>query len=128
MQVVDIYCRSATQDDETDAKLKQQEVACRAYCAEHELAIGLVLYEVASGWTYKDRHAFDLIRARCRNGVINGLVVSHRDRLTRKPTDLRKFLEEFQRHHVTVYYTNDSPGGPMDDFIRLVLAEIERQK
>jgi DNA invertase Pin-like site-specific DNA recombinase len=37
IHVVDIYCRTATNDSETRTKLEQQEAACRTYCQAHGL-------------------------------------------------------------------------------------------
>ncbi len=74
--IVDIYCRTATDDPETRTKLEQQEAACRAYCKRHGLPISLTYTEIASGSTYHDREQLGRLRRRIRDGQIQGVVVT----------------------------------------------------
>ncbi len=131
MQTVDIYCRTATQEQGPPIALQAQEAACRAYCAEHGLTIGLVMHEVASGWTYKGRPVLDLIRARCRNHVISGVVVATADRITRNQARLAVFLKELERHQAQLFCAKEPfDDTPMGRFVRMALAfvdEMERE-
>jgi hypothetical protein len=76
MPIVDIYCRTATDEPETRTTLERQETECRAYCQEHRLAIGIVHHEIASGTTYEREH-LSLMRSRYRNQLIQGVVVTY---------------------------------------------------
>ncbi|HLW01276.1 MAG TPA: recombinase family protein [Ktedonobacterales bacterium] len=131
MQVVDIYCRSATEGQDTSLALQAQEAECRAYCAEHGLTIGLVMHEVASGLTYKGRPVLDLIRARCRNHVTSGVVVTHADRITRNYNQFAIFLKEIEEHGAKLFCAKENiDNTPLGAFVRIVLAfaaEMERE-
>lgn len=107
MQSVDIYCRTATQEQGIPIALEAQERECRAYCEAHDLSVGLVIQEVAPGTTYKGRTGLDLIRARYRNHTISGIVVTHLDRLTRAPDYLFELLEELEWYEATLHCTSE---------------------
>lgn len=131
MQVVDIYCRSATQEQDTPIALRAQERTCREYCAEHGLTIGLVMSEVANGSTYKGRPALDLIRARCRNHVISGVVVTSADRIVRNDVRFAVFIKELQHHQAQLFCAKEQfDDTPLGKLVRMVLAfadEMERE-
>lgn len=107
MQPVDIYCRTATQEQGLPIALEVQERACRAYCEQHGLTVGLVIQEIAPGTTYKDRTGLGLIRARYQNHAISGIVVTHLDRLTRIPDYLFELLEEFEWYGATLHCASE---------------------
>jgi DNA invertase Pin-like site-specific DNA recombinase len=132
MPVVDIYCRTAIDGPETRTNLKEQEAACRAYCQEHGLSVGIVHYEVSSGSTYRERQRLGLMRTRYREGSIQGVVVSTLDRLSRSQVHLIIFMQEMETYGVTLHCVreriDDTPTGK---FIRMVLdiiTEVEREK
>jgi DNA invertase Pin-like site-specific DNA recombinase len=104
--IVDIYCRSATDDSETHAKLENQEAACRAYCQENGLIVGMVHHEVASGATYQEREHLSLLRSRYRAQLIEGVVVTYVHRLARNLDLLFALLEEMERYQITLHCVN----------------------
>ncbi|SRR6266700_3544244 len=124
--VVDIYCRTATDDLETPTKLEQQETACRAYCEAHSLSVGMVHTEVASGATY-GREGLSLLRHRCRDQLIQGVVVVDLFRLSRSHLDCANLIQEMRATDVTLYcvYNNTTT----DRLVRAVLdfVEVERK-
>jgi site-specific DNA recombinase len=130
--IVDIYCRTATDGLETPTKLEQQEAACRAYCNEHELSIGLVHHEVSSGSTYRDREQLGLMRTRYHDGTIQGIVVATLDRLSRSHVHLIILMQEMEAHNVVFYCVDenveDSPTGKFISLVLGIITEIEREK
>ena len=106
MTVVDIYCRTAIDGPETDTKLQEQEAACRAYCQENGLTVGMVYHEVASGATYQEREHLSLMRSRYRAQLIEGVVVTYAHRLVRTLDQLFALLEEMERYQITLYCVN----------------------
>ncbi len=108
MTVVDIYCRTAIDGPETDTKLQGQDAACRAYCQENGLVVGMVHHEVASGTTYQEREHLSLMRSRYRAQLIGGVVVTYAHRLARTLDQLFALLEEMERYQITLYCVNES--------------------
>ncbi len=132
MQVVDIYCRTATDEPETPTKLERQEAVCRAYCQEHALTVGMVYQEVSSGIIYHERKQLSLMRTRYRDGNIQGVVVTTLDRLSRSQAHLVILMEEMEKYGVTLHCMNeqmdDTPLGRFARFIVDFITEIEREK
>lgn len=129
MPVVDIYCRTATNDPEALAKLEQQETDCRAYCETHGLSIGRVYREVAvSGATYHNRKLLTDMRRRYRNGSIQGVVVYTTDRLSRMQTHLIILLQEMKRYNIDFYCVREYDLDRFTSLILNVLCEVERER
>ncbi len=132
MQVVDIYCRTATYDEDTPSKLERQEAVCRAYCQKHALSVGMIYQEVSSGLIFHDRERLRLMRTRYRDGNIQGVVIDTLDRLSRSQAHLAILIEEMEKYGVTLHCVRESfEDSAMGRFVRLVLgfmAEIEREK
>src|SRR6266566_3055070 len=130
--LVDIYCRSATDGPETQTKLARQEVACRAYCQEHGLTVGMVHHEVASGVVYRERERLCLMRTRYRDSTIQGVVVTTLDRLSRSQIHLVILVEEMEKYGVTLHCINEqmdnTPIGRFAQFILDFITEVEREK
>jgi DNA invertase Pin-like site-specific DNA recombinase len=101
--IVDIYCRTATDDSETSANLQAQEATCRAYCEEHGLMIGIVHHEIASGVVYHEREHLSLMRERYCNGHIQGVVISRLDRLSRSQDHIATLMQEMEGRRVTLH-------------------------
>ncbi len=108
MQVCDIYCRIATSDEETLTKLEQQEISCRNYCTKQGLAIGLIHFEVAGGYTDQHRELLQLLRERYCDGTIQGVVVTNFDRLSHNHTQLATLISEMEAHSVTLHRVRES--------------------
>jgi len=104
--IVDIYCRSAVDGPETETKLQGQEAACRAYCQENGLTVGMVYHEVASGTTYQEREHLSLMRSRYRAQLIEGVVVTYAHRLVRNFDQLFALLEEMEHYQITLHCVN----------------------
>lgn len=132
LSVVDIYCRTATNDQDSRAKLEQQQAACRAFCEEYGLFIGKVHYEIASGNTYRDRERLDMLRIRYRSRRIRGIVVTDLNRLSRSLVHILVLLEEMERYGVLVYCLTSTVGhtfvGKSQQEIADLFAEVEREK
>ena len=105
--IVDIYCRTATNGLETRTTLERQEAACRAYCQEHELTVGIVHHEVASGATYEERERLSLVRSRYRNHLIEGVVVTYANRLVRPLDQLFALLEEMEGYQTALHCVSE---------------------
>ncbi len=128
--VVDIYCRTATDDPETRTKLEQQEAACRAYCQRQALPIGLTHAEVASVSTYREREQLTRLRRRIRDGHIQGVVVTSLDRLSRSHVHLAILLGEMEAYGVTLHCVSEQPDI-MSKLVRTIyefVIEVEREK
>ena len=130
--IVVLYCRTATDGPEARTKLEHQEAACRAYCEENGLTVGMVHYEVSSGDTYCDRERLGLMRTRYRDGSIQGVVVSTFDRLSRSHVHLIILVQKMEAHDVEFHCASeDAQNSPTGIFLRTVvdvIAEVERQK
>jgi DNA invertase Pin-like site-specific DNA recombinase len=106
--IVDIYCRTADGGPEAQSKLDTQEAVCRAYCEEHDLTVGLVHAESASGATFGDREQLRLLRNRYCDRLIQGVVMTDLHRLSRSHVDLAHLINEMRTAEVTLYYVNDT--------------------
>jgi DNA invertase Pin-like site-specific DNA recombinase len=129
--IVDIYCRSATSDEETKTKLEQQEAACHAYCQECGLTVGRVYHEVASGMIYRDRELLRVMRRRYCSGQIQGVVVATLDRLSRSQIHTVILLQEMAAHNVAFYCVHDDISDAYGRIVKLLLdlmAEVECDK
>ena len=100
---VDIYCRTATDDGETNATLDTQEAACRAYCEAQGLQVGTVYRETAVGTTYDNRPELARILSRCREGISGGVVVISSDRISRLTEQRIMFEAELECYHSKLY-------------------------
>lgn len=132
MITTDIYCRTATDDADTQAKLARQEADCRAYCDEHGLSVGMVHHEVASAATYRERPYLRLLRTRYYRAEIQGVVVSHLHRLSHSQTHLFILMEEMIKHGVILYSAREQIDETvMGRFVQIVMsftAEVERER
>lgn len=132
MQTVDIYARVSTDDQEDNSSLDEQERACREYCQQNELEVGIVHREVWSGYQYRERQKLDLMRSRYRDGIIQGVVIRTLDRLSRSQVHNAILMEEMEHHQVALHCVKETiDDTPMGKFIRMVLAfvaEMEREK
>jgi len=130
--VVDLYCRSASSGPEGRTNLEQQEIACRDYCQEHGLSVGMVHHEVTSGMIYRERKQLSLMRRRYRAGHIQGVVVTRPDRLSRSKVHLVVLMQDMEAQGVVLHCVNeDVEDTPTGKFIRLFLGfitEVEREK
>jgi DNA invertase Pin-like site-specific DNA recombinase len=116
--IVDIYCRTATNEPETPTNLQEQEDACRAYCASHGLSIGMVHHEIASGVVYRERKQLSLMRERYCNGTIQGVVVRGIDRLSRSQDHIAILMREMDAHHVTLHRVQEQLGDRLYELMR----------
>lgn len=132
MQVVDIYARVSTDAQEDNTSFEEQEDACRQYCRENGLEVGMVHRELFSGYNYRDRQKLTLMRQRYREGIIQGFVIRTVDRLSRNQTHLAVILEEIEHHGVALHCVKEKfDNTPMGKFILAALAlvaEVEREK
>lgn len=132
MQTVDIYARVSTDAQEDNTSFEEQESACRKYCLENGLEVGMVHRELFSGYNYRDRPKLTLMRERYRTGVIQGFVIRTVDRLSRNQTHLAVILEEVDHYNVTLHCVKEKfDNTPMGKFILAALAlvaEMEREK
>jgi DNA invertase Pin-like site-specific DNA recombinase len=130
MTVVDIYCRTACLEQGDTTPLDQQEAACRAYCDQHGLSIGLILREVVSGYTYREREGLTHLRHRYRAGETQGVVVANLDRLSRSQVHRAALMEEMDASGASLHVVRDPlDDSPMGKFIRAILtyaAEVEQ--
>ncbi|HLW01277.1 MAG TPA: recombinase family protein [Ktedonobacterales bacterium] len=132
MQVVDIYARVSTDAQEDNTSFEEQEDACRQYCRENGLEVGMVHRELFSGYNYRDRQKLTLMRQRYREGVIQGFVIRTVDRLSRNQTHLAVILEEVEHYGIALHCVKEKfDNTPMGKFILAALAlvaEVEREK
>src|SRR5450755_1542509 len=130
--IADIYCRTVANDTETYTKLEQQEIACRAFCEEHGLSVGMVHREVASGITYRERPQLSLLRSRYYQHEIQGLVVTDLHRLSRSQVHLYILMEEIDTYGATLYSVNEQKNGDgVEIFVRTIvnfIAEVEHER
>ena len=132
MHVVDIYCRVSTDAQVNNSYLEEQEEACRQYCQEHGLAVGVVHHEVFSGYQYRERPKLDLMRQRYRDKNIQGVVIRTVDRLSRNQTHIAVLMDEMEHHGVTLHCAkekiDDSALGRFVVAALALVAEMEREK
>ncbi|HEX4208615.1 MAG TPA: recombinase family protein [Ktedonobacteraceae bacterium] len=118
--IVDIYCRTATEDDETAAKLARQEQICRDYCTGHGLIVSAVHSEVASGVHTDNRTAFAAMQKRYRSGVISGVVVSEMERVASNRTVTAAFITDLTQHNAALYCVD-----PTSELIQRAFMQME---
>src|SRR6266566_1356125 len=130
--VVDIYCRVSTDEQEDNTSLDEQESAGREYCRLNGLTVGMVHFEVFSGYYYRERNKLSLMRERYRDGKIQGVVIRTLDRLSRSQTHVAILMEEMEHYGITLHSVKEViDDTPMGKFARMVLAfvaEMEREK
>jgi len=127
--IVDIYCRVADGGPDAQTKLEQQEIACRDYCQEHGLSVGMAHYEVASGSTYRNRELLSLLRTRYHSGSIQGVVITRLERLSRSHAHLIILMQEMEAHHAVLHVVDENIVDLK--FIRTMVAiitDVEREK
>lgn len=129
--IVDIYCRAAISRPGSSS-LDDQEAACRAYCLEHDLTIGMIFREVASGLEYRNREGLTKLRKQYIAGQIQGIVATTLDRLSRSQVHLVILMEELEQYSVTFYAVKEQiDENPIEKLVRMALAftaEVKRQK
>jgi site-specific DNA recombinase len=130
--VVDIYCRVSTDPQEDNTSLDEQEAACRKYCQENGLIVGMVHREVFSGYQYREREKLTLMRERYLSGKIQGVVVRTFDRLSRKEVHFGILLEEMEHHNIQIHCVKevleDSLIGRITRMFLGFMAEWEWEK
>lgn len=104
--IVDIYCRTATEDIDTLTRLQGQERSCRAYLEADRLSIGMVHTEIGSGATM-NRPLLRVLQGRYRSGIIQGVIVTHLYRLARTLTLTADLIREIEQAGATLYIVND---------------------
>ncbi len=130
--VADIYCRVSSDDQEDNTSLDLQEREGREYCAAHGLIVGLVHKEVYSGYKYRERKKLALMRERCRDKKIGGVVFRTLDRLSRQQSHVAILLEEMEHYGVAVHcikeVIDETVQGKFARMILAFVAEMEREK
>lgn len=130
--IVDIYCRVAVDDANTEARLDEQEQACRRYCEQVGLIVGEVFQEVAPGTQYQERSHLTGLRRRYLRGESQGVVVSSPDRLSRSHVHLAILVHEMGTHGVTFYcvdeFTNHTATDKLVPMLVEFLHEVRRQQ
>jgi len=104
--IVDIYCRVAVRDTDSEQRLYEQEETCRRYCDQNGLLVERVHRDIGSGLQL--HHAgLTEFRDRATHGAIQGVVMTHLNRLSRSHTQLVSLLDELDQHHVTVHTASE---------------------
>ena len=129
-----IYCRVSSTGQEDNSSLETQEVACRAYAAEHGYVVveSHVYREVYSGAELWDRPKLSALRAAGRERAVNVVVCYAIDRLSRDPVHLGVIVSEADHAGTAVEFVteplDDSPEGQLIRFVRGYAARVEREK
>lgn len=94
MPTLDIYCRISADHEGAGLGVARQEKDCRAHLVSRGLSCGEVLIDNdISGYSRKARPGYQAMLQRIRDGVSDGFVVWHLDRLTRHPAELEEVIE-----------------------------------
>jgi DNA invertase Pin-like site-specific DNA recombinase len=109
MPIVDIYCRTATHNQNTYTKLERQETACREYCQAQGLEVEMVHREVVAGTAYQNRKEVQHILKRCTEGAIQGVAVADQSRISRSVEQCAAFVAELYQYNATLYVVQDTP-------------------
>lgn len=96
-RAVAIYARTSGDPDETRAGVERQRADCRA-----EDRLGWTVREEfidndVSAYSGKPRPQYERMLSEIEAGSIDGLLVWHQDRLSRRPIDLEHFFEVIDR-------------------------------
>lgn len=134
--IVDIYCRVAVDEPdnfvESSNSLDAQEEACRQYCAENGLTIGMVYQEVFSGIQYRERPMLTKLRMRYRYGETLGVIVTTLNRLSRSQVHLAILMGEMEQYNVTFHTVKEKLDttltGKLIREVVALTAEVEREK
>jgi len=116
--IVDIYCRLASKKHADAFGHEEQEAICRAFCEAHGLIVGMVHHEVPS----LDRERLRLMRIRYRDGIIQGVVMTHLSCLTSSLPHMAVLVGEMEARNVTLHLVEEQlDGTPHGRLTRLVL-------
>ncbi len=79
----------------------------------------MVHHEVSSGFVYREREHLSLMREGYCSVVIQGVVVSRLDRLSRSQEQLAILLQEMEARNITLYCAQEQPSDiRMIEFIK----------
>ena len=129
---IDIYCRASGFPTEDNINLNEQESACRKYCEEHNLTVGMVYYDTASAYQYRDRWILEQVRLHYQQGHTQGVVIYSLDRLSRSHVHLAILLQEMAKNHTILYVVQERLEETATGKLLLMLlgfmAELEQEK
>src|SRR5215207_7101493 len=132
-RTVGIYCRISKDDgDGQGLGVRRQEKDCRALAERKGWAVAEVFTDNdVSAYNGRRRAAYARMLDALRSGVIDGLVVWHLDRLTRRPAELEAFLDVCDKAGVSslATVTGDVDLGTDDGrFLARILGAASRKE
>ncbi len=117
-----IYARVSGHRQKTDGDLDRQFKTLTTYCRQHYASRPLVFTDIGSGLNMKRRGLRRLLNM-AQKGVIDTLVVTHRDRLARFGVDLlQRILEDYGVELVILMEKEDKT--PQEELVTDMMALI----
>jgi len=86
--------------EQTDLHLSSQLEAARKYCGENNMQIDAIYTDICPVKEIAEQHQLLGLLSDSRNGFIKSVVVSDRDRLTRKEVDYNAIKESLNKSGV----------------------------
>jgi DNA invertase Pin-like site-specific DNA recombinase len=126
-----IYSRVSTEEQVTGHSLENQLGLCRDWLKKQGLPILTVITDGGASGKNLKRQGMFRIRELVRQGIVDGVVVTKVDRLSRSLWDTLSLVAEFEKNKTELQCVEEpmetrTPGGKLMFQIRSVFAEHER--
>jgi site-specific DNA recombinase len=127
-----IYARVSTQSQAKQETIQSQLEALREYAQAHDLTITQECIDNGVSGSTLEREGLDELRDLVLAGEVKGVLILSPDRLSRTQFDQMVLMEEFKKHKIKVFFTNqqfeDTPAGNLMLQVHGAFAEFERAK
>ena len=91
-----IYVRTAVHNRTGDHGLAAQEQACRIYAAARGWRVGEVFADEGIAGTPRDRPGMNRLLTAARDGVVERVLITRPDRLSRSHADIKAIVGELE--------------------------------
>jgi len=125
-----IYARVSTQSQAKQETIQSQLEALREYAQAHDLTITQECIDNGVSGSTLEREGLDELRDLVLAGEVKGVLILSPDRLSRTQFDQMVLMEEFKKHKIKVFFTNqqfeDTPAGKLMLQVHGAISEYER--
>ena len=95
-----IYVRTAVHNKTGDQSLAMQEQACRTYAAALGWRVGEVFADEGIAGTRRDRPGMNRLLGAVRDGMVERVLMTRPDRVSRSHADIKAILRELEARGV----------------------------
>jgi site-specific DNA recombinase len=130
MMNIAIYARVSTQSQAKEGTINSQLEALRKYAQDQKLTITHECIDNGISGSTLEREGLDELRDLALAGEVSGVLALSPDRLSRRQFDQMVLMEEFKKHNIKIFFTNqqfeDTPAGNFMLQVQGAMSEYER--